>query len=216
MQLSLPLPPASPVRRGRGGARPGAGRPRLQDSESHRRRAPVSPRVPQHVTMRMAEHVWNLRAQRCFEPLRRVLGAVQRPGFRVVHYSVQGNHLHLLVEADDHAAFGSGLRSLAIRVARALNRVMGRRGRVLGGRTHARPLHTPTEVKRALRYVLLNRNHHVPDAVEADECSTAPWFRDWAALEEESPAAARAGPRFPCVAVAPKTWLLSVGYRRGR
>ncbi len=194
----------------------GAGRPELRGSESHRRRVPVSPSVPLHVTLRMAKHVWNLRAQRCFVPIRRALAAVQRPGFRLVQYSVQGNHVHLLVEADAHGAFVSGIRSLSIRVARALNRVMGRRGRVLGSRTHARPLRTPTEVKNALRYVLLNRTHHVADATQADECSTAPWFRDWAALEEEAPPLARAGPPLECVAVSPRTWLLRVGWRHGR
>ncbi|MBK7397481.1 MAG: hypothetical protein IPJ34_14600 [Myxococcales bacterium] len=221
MQLSLDLVPRSrsaqskaTAGRGRGGARKGAGRPRLPESESHRARPPVSPQVPQHLTLRMAEHVWNLRAERCFGPIRRAIGAVQREGFRVVHYTVQGNHLHLVVEAQDRAALVFGLRSLTVRIGRALNRVMQRRGRVLDGRPHVRALRTPTEVKNVLRYVLLNRSHHLPDAPWLDECSTAPWFDDWAALEVSRPPS---GPPPPERVDRPaRTWLLSVGYRRGR
>ena len=212
MQRSL-LDPDRPRPVGRGGARVGAGRPRRTGSESHRRRPEVSPEVPQHVTLRVAQHVWNLRAERCFGPIRRALSGVQRADFRVVHYSVQGNHLHLLIEAGDRAALTFGLRGLTVRVARALNRVMGRTGKVLVGRAHVRALRTPTEVKNALRYVLLNHNQHVGgDTV--DPCSTAPWFHDWSALDVLPP---RPGPWPPeRVDRAPRTWLLASGYRRGR
>ncbi len=175
----------------------------------------MSPEVPLHVTLRMAEGVWNLRAERCFAPIRRALAGAQRIGsFRVVHYSVQGNHAHLVVEADDHASFVSGLRSLTVRIARSLNRVMGRRGRVLAGRTHARPLRTATQVRNVLRYVLLNRTRHLGGEPIVDECSTGPWFRDWHSLTGPVP---RAGPRAPeRVDSAARTWLLRLGYRRAR
>ena len=212
-QLALRLSPKP--RGGRGGARKGAGRPAIVGSESHRRRTRVSPDVPLHVTLRVAEGVWNLRAERCFAPIRRALAGAQRAAaFRVVHYSVQGNHLHLVVEADDHASFVFGLRSLTVRLARSLNRVMGRKGRVLAGRTHARALRTPTEVRNVLRYVLLNRTRHLGGEPIVDECSTGPWFADWHSLKGPVP---RAGPPAPeRVDSVPKTWLLRVGYRRAR
>lgn len=112
------------------------------------------------------------------------MGAQRAAAFRVVHYSVQGNHLHLVVEADDHASFVFGLRSLTVRLARSLNRVMGRQGRVLAGRTHARALRTPTEVRNVLRYVLLNRARHLGGEPIVDECSTGPWFADWHSLKD--------------------------------
>ena len=63
-------------------------------------------------------------------------GAV-RFGFRLVHYAVMGNHVHFLVEAPDKRALARALKGLGVRIARALNRVMKRHGRVIGDRYHA-------------------------------------------------------------------------------
>ena len=63
-----------------------------------------------------------------------VRGALDRGaarfGFRLIEFSVQSNHLHLLCEARDRRALARGLQGLLIRIARGLNRLLGRRGRV--------------------------------------------------------------------------------------
>jgi hypothetical protein len=79
----------------------------------------------------------------------------------LVHYSVQGNHVHLLVEAEDERALSRGMNGLGVRVARGLNRVMGRRGKVLEERYHGHILRTPTEVRNARVYLLRNAERHV-------------------------------------------------------
>ena len=76
-------------------------------------------------------------------------GGCNRFGFRLVHYSVQGNHMHLLVEAADEKSLARGMNGLGVRVAKGLNRVMGRSGKVLDERYHGHILRTPTEVRRA-------------------------------------------------------------------
>jgi hypothetical protein len=84
-----------------------------------------------------------------------------RFGFQLVHYSVQGNHIHLLVEAENRTALGRGMKGLGVRIARGLNRVMNdRRGSVLDDRYHAHILRTPTEVRRVRNYLLGNAEHH--------------------------------------------------------
>ena len=77
-----------------------------------------------------------------------------------MHYSVQGNHVHLLVEANDEKALSKGMNGLGTRIARRLNRVMGRRGKVLDDRYHGHILRTPTEVRRARAYLLGNAEKH--------------------------------------------------------
>jgi REP element-mobilizing transposase RayT len=151
----------------------------------HRSRAVHRKRNPVHVTVRVRRHVFNLRAQRAFRPICRALNAARdRFGMRVCHFSVQGNHLHLLVEAEDGRAITRGMKGLGVRVAKALNRVMstalGRevKGAVLEDRYHARALRTPTEVARALRYVLRNHEKHAREwgerwVAEMDACSSA-------------------------------------------
>ncbi|HKO91462.1 MAG TPA: hypothetical protein VJU61_09940, partial [Polyangiaceae bacterium] len=73
---------------------------------------------------------------------------------RIVHYSIQSNHVHLLVEADDRRALTAGLRGLFVRIAGALNRLWQRRGGVFADRFHERELRTPREVRNSLLYVL--------------------------------------------------------------
>ena len=146
-----------------GGRREGAGRKRVRERKgvAHRKRAVLKARFPVHVTWRMQKQVWKLRTRRCFGVLRRAFYAgANRFGFRLVHYSVQGNHVHLLVEANDEKALSRGMNGMGVRVAKGLNRVMGRNGQVLDDRYHAHILRTPTEVKRARDYLLQNARKH--------------------------------------------------------
>jgi REP element-mobilizing transposase RayT len=146
-----------------GGARKGAGRKPngTRAGVSHLRRPAVAARFPLHVTIRMRKGVWNLRTRRCFTALSRAFYAgANRFGLRLVHYSVQGNHIHLLVEGATRESISRGMQGLNIRIARALNRVMARSGSVLADRYHSRILRTPTEVKRVRAYLLGNAHHH--------------------------------------------------------
>jgi len=201
--------------RNHGGARQGAGRPAKPGSVSHRPRPPVSPHHPLHVTLRFAQHVWNLRAQRCLRPIDRALRALRSAdSARVTHFSVQGNHMHLVVEAGNRSAFTRAMRSLTIRIARGLNRVMGRHGRVLSQRYHARALRSPTEARNVLRYVLANHARHVPGAAIADPCSSAPSFVDWELVGLPAAVIRYALPERDPPVVAAHSWLLTEGYRR--
>ena len=184
-QLAAPLRP----RRGRP-RKVGAGLP-------HLKRPPVDWRHPHHVTVRMRRGVWNLRSQRCFRPIANALRAVrEREGFRVVHFSVQGNHMHLVTEADDREAMSNGMRALLIRIAKRLNRVMGSSGRLYADRFHERVLTTPSETRNVVRYVLGNHGHHYGGVGIDAFCSANP------ALADDGPPAA-----------APESWLLRVGWR---
>jgi putative transposase len=165
-QMPLLLAP----RFGWGGARPGAGRkPRRGEAEiSHARTISVDGRCPVHVTLRARDHVWSLRSRRCHAVIAAALRAVVgRPGFRVVHFSIQGNHLHLLVEADDARALARGMTALAGRIAIRLNQLMGRRGAAFADRYHAHVLRTPAEVRNALAYVIGNFASHAARRGEA-------------------------------------------------
>jgi REP element-mobilizing transposase RayT len=146
-----------------GGKRRGAGRkPKGERAGvAHVEREVLKARFPVHVTWRMEKGVWNLRTRRCFGPMRRAMwaGAVKN-GFRLVHYAVMGNHVHLIVEAQDRVKLATGMQGMGVRIAKALNRVMGRQGRVIGDRYHAHVLRTPSEVKRARAYLLTNAQHH--------------------------------------------------------
>jgi hypothetical protein len=52
---------------------------------------------------------------------------------------------------------------MEIRIARGLNRVMKRSGRVFADRYHSRILRTPSEVRNAVNYVLRNYRKHAQE-----------------------------------------------------
>ena len=119
-------------------------------------------RIPVHVNWRMKVHVYNLRSRRCFRELEKTFwAACDRFGMRIIHFSVQRNHIHLVVEADDHDCLARGMQGLGVRVAKALNRVMRQKGKVLADRYHAHVLRTPSEVRNAVQYVLRNHVKHL-------------------------------------------------------
>ncbi len=148
---------------GWGGKRKGAGRkPTAGRRPVPRVRRPrLSRHHPVHVTLRMLPHVWNLRSKRGFRMLRGAMsGGSDRFGFRLCDFTIEGNHLHFVVEANDEHALSRGMQGLSVRIAKALNRLMQRHGRVFADRYHAHILKTPTEVKHALRYVRANHDSH--------------------------------------------------------
>ena len=204
VQLSFPVPPSW------GGRRPGAGRkptPGRRPDVPHRRRPAHLARHPVHVTLRTTSAVRCLRARRVFPALRSALAGSSHGGFRILHFSAQNDHLHLLIEAEDRERLSRGLRGLAIRVARAVNRALERRGPVWGDRYHARPLATPREVRHALVYVLANVRKHLRGVQGPDPCSSAGWFTGW----HDGPPPE---PTEPAPVMRARTWLAAVGWRR--
>ena len=127
-----------------------------------------------HVTLRVKEHVWNLRSRRSFRRIRRAFEKARgRFGARLIEYSVQGNHLHLILEADDNDALSRAMQGLCIRLAKALNALMSRAGRVFDDHYFGRLLKSPTELTRAIAYVLGNHQRHFGGSPEADAYSSA-------------------------------------------
>src|SRR5258706_9895478 len=168
-QLSLELPM-------RGGKREGAGRkPKGRRAlVSHKARPKFEKPAAVHVTLRVADHVWNLRSRRAFRLLEQCLAdALGRFGLRIIQFSVMGNHIHLIVEADSSVALSRGMQGLCIRIAKALNRLMDRSGTVFSDHFHSRTLKTPTELVNAIGYVLGNHAHHFGETAEVDRFSSA-------------------------------------------
>lgn len=206
---------------GRGGWRPGAGRRATPGARVlHRERDEIPAQCPVHVTVRLRRGIPSLRRGRFVRAFRRSLGRCSvRDGFQVVHYSIQSNHLHFLIETQDKAALGRGMKSLAARIGRCVNRVFTRAGQVLDGRYHHRVLTTPREVRHALAYVLLNARHHYherhgrpPRTVALDHASSARWFDGW---RHGPPPSSPVAPATRLTA-EPRTWLLLKGWRRHR
>ena len=162
--------------------------------------------------MKCAKGLPSLRSPRGERVIVGAIRRAQRDAFRIVEYSIQSNHLHFVLEADDAGALASGMRSLTCRVARGLNKLWSRRGAVFPRRFHDRVLRSLRQVRNALRYVLNNylKHGHVPATVRGaavvDPYSSARWFDGW----REARVLGAALGRSP---VVPGGWKVGVGWR---
>ncbi|HUQ04015.1 MAG TPA: transposase [Kofleriaceae bacterium] len=178
-------------------------------------------REPLHVTWRIAEGVRSLRREAVLEVVRdRLARFANGDDFRVVEFNVLGNHMHFVVEASGRTALARGLQGLAVRLARAINKVLGRSGKLFKERFHVRVLTKPLQVRNVLRYVLLNARHHAAERGEklarywVDPFSSAPWFDGWKApIKNDADWLTRLRRRARPTAT-PRSWLLRIGWRK--
>jgi REP element-mobilizing transposase RayT len=218
----------------RGGPRKGAGRPKRKisegrSSESHKVRPKLKASQPVHVVLRASSDVGSLRSVEGFAAVREARLSTLRleDSFRIIHFSIQRNHIHLLVEAHDRKALWKGMQVFGISCAKQLNAAISalrgkrRRGRVFTDRYYARILTTPREVRNCLAYVLNNWRHHKLGSAEwmgqewkkVDPFSSALAFDGW----KERPEGKRfkIPPEYEGSWIwLPRTWLMTTGWRR--
>ena len=219
MPNQMPRPAQQDLQfRTHGGARPGAGRKPVLPGRArlrHEARREIEARFPVHVTKRVRRDVTRLRRFELCRVLRAafVLGC-RRSEFRICQFSIQGNHIHLICEASDSAQLARGIQGWSVRVARGLNRHLGRTGSVFDDRYHLEILTTPTQTRHALCYVLQNARRHgepiEPRFGGMDPFSSAWWFDGW---NDASWKLGIPPPEMRTVAPA-ETWLLRVGWKR--
>src|SRR5262249_27982078 len=211
-QLALPRPPTWGGPRENSGRKPTGqfgydhrGRP--HSGVSHGTRPELNPRHPLHVTLRAVNGSPNMRNFAIAREIGKLLKRRARRDLpcRVVHFTIQKDHIHMIVEAVDRIALSRGVQGLASGIARVVNRTAGCAGGLWRDRYHARPLRPPREVRNCLISVLRNGLKHGSTACAVDPCSSAAWFDGFAdqpALRSD-----------PAPIVPPKTWLLATGWR---
>jgi REP element-mobilizing transposase RayT len=211
----------------RGGKRRGAGRkPKgARAGERHGARPAFKPYHALHVVMRVVPAVGSLRRRIMYKALRDAsITAALRERFRIVHMSLQRNHVHMLVEADHKAALARGMQGFQISAARHINTALGhgarrRRGRVFADRYHLEVITTPTRARRAIAYVLLNWCKHGEDRTGLastwliDPFSTGISFPDWKELEDKPWMWPIRETYDPLIVRRPRSWLLREGWK---
>ena len=215
-------------RRRRPGARP-VGRPPKGASAGspHKARPTLAARYPVHVTLRVVPELGNLRKRKVWKALRwATICAAKREDFRIVQASLQRTHVHLIVEADNKVALSRGMQGFQISAAKLINaaisekRAVRRRGRVFADRFHQEIIQTPRQARHALSYVLNNWRKHGEDRAEfarrwlVDPFSTGIQFQGWKELEHHDVMWRPPETYEGLIVWLPRTWLLSVGWRR--
>ena len=193
----------------RGGARRGAGRkPKgAKPLVSRRKRTKISRHVPVLVTIKIRNGLPSLRSRSVVELLHAAFEAAgDRHGLRLVHFSIQATHVHMIVEAPDKLSLSRGMQGMCVRIARALNRLWGRKGPVFVDRFHSQPLRSPRQARNALCYTLNNARKHEIQLSGIDPCSSGLAFDGWRDARGLAP------PLAGLPVHAPQSWLLTEGW----
>lgn len=136
-----------------GGRRLGSGRKRVHSrGVAHRIREKVTHRTPLHVNFKYRTTIKN---KTSLKILKRAIINARALGLRVIHFSMQSNHMHFILEADSNEILSRGMRSLTVTFAKGLNK-----GRIQIARYHLHVLRTVQETRNAVRYVLFNKQRH--------------------------------------------------------
>jgi REP element-mobilizing transposase RayT len=212
-----------------GGKRRGAGRPPKgpRSSEPHKKRKAFRDTEPLHVNVRVEPGVGRLRKRHMYKALREAtITATKREDFRIVHLSIQSNHVHFIIEAQHKTALAKGMQGFQISAARHINAAISQRtgkrrtGRVFSDRYHARALTTPKTVRNAIAYVLNNWRRHGEHRADftklwtMDPYSSAVHFNGWKEREQDLVFRKPPPTYEPLIVWLPKTWLLREGWRR--
>jgi len=178
--------------------------------------------------LRAVGAVGNLRRRCVYQAIREAtLTTARREDFRIVQLSIQHNHIHLLVEANDSPALAKGMQGFQISAAKHLNAAISkttpgpcRRGTVFPDRYHAEIITSPRQARHALSYVMNNWRKHSEDRITPmsswtiDWFSTAATFPSWAEYGDE-PFLWRGPPTYePLIVYQPRTWLLREGWKK--
>jgi REP element-mobilizing transposase RayT len=170
--------------------------------------------------------VGNLRRKCTYLAIREAtLTAARREDFRIIHLSIQREHLHLLVEAEGKRALAAGLQGFQIAAAKYLNAALStagsrRRGSVFPERYYAVIITSPRQARHVLAYVMGNWRKHGEDRNakladwKIDWFSSAWMFADWAEYGDE--VLLWCGPETyePLLVWRPRSWLLREGWKR--
>ena len=211
------------LRRGRGGPDRGQGRKKKKhDYVPHTRRPFLDARFPVHVSTRVVGRLPSLRGRTLWAAVRRsFVHGCKMDRFRIIHFSVQGRHIHTICEAANRRELSRGVQGFKIRIARAVNRACGRQGTVFADRYHERIVTNPTQCRHTIAYVLLNGRHHAYEENASypknriDPCSSAVCFTGWTIAHPRPWARTPADPGEDPPVSTPRTWLLRGGWRRG-
>ena len=184
---------------------------------SHATRPKLTGATPVHITLKISAGMPSLRSERVSAQIHVAFERMhERGGARIVHYSIQDDHVHLICEAEDRLTLANRMQGMKVSIAKRLNKLWGRKGSLFADRYHRQDLKTPKQVRNAIRYVLMNvfrhRSRrplpgHAPRGVWIDPFSSGRAFDGW--LEADL-----SRKRVADLTQEPRSWLLRAGWKR--
>lgn len=138
-----------------------AGRPASNDKGiRHTRRERITKQSALHFTIKVRENKADIKNKRLLKILHHAIKRARLKKLKVLHYSLEYNHVHLLVEARDNQIIHQGMQAFGISFAKAINKIKFLKGRVYKNRYHFRKITSLRDYKNVLLYIFRNGIKH--------------------------------------------------------
>lgn len=155
-----------------------AGRPAIHDKGiRHIAREIIKKSTSLHLTIKVRENKADIKNKQVLKILHYAIRRSRIKGLRIIHYTLEYNHIHLLVEAADKQTVHQGMQSFGITFAKKINAIKRLKGTVYKHRYHLRKINSPRELKNVLYYIFNNGIHHKRTSTVLDPYNTLPAFK---------------------------------------
>jgi len=139
----------------------GAGRPALWDKGiRHTLRPRLKKASSLHLTIKVKKIKAEIKNKAVLNLLKRAISNARKQGLIIIHYTLEYDHINLLIEADNNSTLAKGMQSLGVTLSKGINRLKKLKGAVYKHRYHFRQISSPSELKKVMSYIFNNGLKH--------------------------------------------------------
>lgn len=138
-----------------------AGRPSTKDiGIRHTKRLVFNLPSAFHITIKVRDNKADIKNKRILQSLHHAIKRARLQGVRVLHFTLEYNHVHLVIESSNHKELHKGMQAFGISLAKKINKLKNLKGTVYKNRYHQKLLKSRSEFKNAVQYVFGNGVKH--------------------------------------------------------
>lgn len=138
-----------------------AGRKAIHDPGIRHTHRPVFKKPASlHLTIKIAKEKSNLKNKEVLSILKRAILNSRKMGLRVIHFTLEYDHIHLLIEAENNHLLGKGMQSFGVTLSKAINKLKKTSGQVYRHRYHFRKITSARQLKNVMNYIFRNGLKH--------------------------------------------------------
>ena len=138
-----------------------AGRPAKVDvGIRHISREKLHRRSALHLTIKVRENKAEIKTKKILKALHHAIKRARLKRLKIIHYTLEYNHIHLLAEATNNEILHQGMQALGISLSKAINKIKSLKGSVYKHRYHLKKINSRRQYKNVIHYILKNGIKH--------------------------------------------------------
>lgn len=136
-----------------------AGRKAIHDKGiRHTSREEIFKPSPLHLTVKLKRA--DIQNKVVLRILKHAIYRSRLQGLRVIHFSLEHNHVHLYAECESNFVLGKAMKAFGVTFVRRVNKLKKIKGQLYKYRYHLRVLKSARDAKNVINYILKNGIKH--------------------------------------------------------